>query len=199
MVTLKQACLRLDNITNPVGNSGTKAKRTRIQDAALFSSTKNNRKRKNTDDNRNKNYKPGTKEKVWWNTCNICSKQEHHGSKCPERKYAACSGKYYPFIEYPEFKKFKEGQQKKNSDKESISIAITFFTRSIEDNNKDNDVRFVIDSGAIQHMISKKELFENLKPISKKIKVAGNSVLNTEGQRDFAIILEGSNGRTNTT
>src|SRR5579871_19231 len=55
MVTLKQVCLRLDNITNPVGNSGTKAKRIRIQDATLFFSTKNNGKEKNTDDNRNKN------------------------------------------------------------------------------------------------------------------------------------------------
>src|SRR5579871_2554424 len=152
MVTLKQACLRLDNITNLVRNSRTKAKRTRIQDAALSSSTKNNGKGKNTDDNRNKNYKPSTKEKVWWNTCNICSKQGHHRSKYPERKCAVCSGKYHPFMEYPEFKKFKEGQQKKNSNKESTSMAATFFTRSIEDNDKDNDIRFVIDSGVTQYM-----------------------------------------------
>src|SRR5579871_6193110 len=145
IVTLKQVCLRLDNITNSVRNSGTKAKRTGIQDAALFSSTKNNRKGKNTSDNRNKNYKPGTKEKVWWNTCNICSKQGYHGSKCPERKYTVYSGKYHPFMECPEFKKFKEGQQKKNSDKESTFMAATFFTKSIKDNDKDNDVRFIID------------------------------------------------------
>src|SRR5579871_3594052 len=101
-------------------------------------------------------------------------------------------------MEYPEFKKFKEGQQKKNSDKESTSMAATFFTRNIEDNDKDNDVRFVIDSGATQHMTPKKELFENLKPISKEIKATGNSVLNIEGQGDFAIILKKSNRRTNT-
>src|SRR5579871_6423968 len=100
-------------------------------------------------------------------------------------------------MEYPEFKKFKEGQQKKNSDKESTSMAATFFTKSIKDNDKDNNVRFIIDSGATQHMIPKKELFKNLKPISKEIKAAGNSVLNAEGQGDFAIILEGSNKRTN--
>src|SRR5579871_6639589 len=110
IVTLKQACLRLNNTTNPIGNSGTKAKRTKIQDIALSSSTKNNEKEKNTDDNRNKNYKPNTKEKVWWNNCNICSKQRYYRRNYSERKCAACSRKYYPFIECPEFKKFKEGQ-----------------------------------------------------------------------------------------
>src|SRR5579871_6159668 len=78
MVTLKQACLRLNNIINPVGNSRTKAKRTGIQDATLSSSTKNNKKRKNISDNRNKNYKPNTKEKVWYNNYNICSKQGYY-------------------------------------------------------------------------------------------------------------------------
>src|SRR5579871_3249684 len=78
-------------------------------------------------------------------------------------------------------------------------MTTTFFTKSIENNDKDNNIRFVIDSGATQHIIPKKELFENLKPISKEIKAAGNSVLNTEGQGDFIIILEGSNERTNAT
>src|SRR5579871_2244541 len=47
-------------------------------------------------------------------------------------------------------------------------------------------------------MIPKKKLFEDFKPISKEIKATGNSVLNTEGQGDFAIILKRSNRRTNT-
>ena len=47
-------------------------------------------------------------------------------------------------------------------------------------------------------MTPKKELFENLKSISKEIKAASNSILNVEEQRDFAIILEESNRRTNT-
>src|SRR5579871_2033557 len=107
MVTLKQVCLRLDNITNPVGNSGTKAKRTGIQDTALSSSTKNNEKGKDTGNNRNKNYRSSSKPKSW--ACRFCSKKGHPSYNYPERKYTACSGKYHPLIECPEFKKFKEG------------------------------------------------------------------------------------------
>ena len=47
IATLKFACLRQDNITNPSRNSGTKVKCTGIQDAALETSTKDNGKGKN--------------------------------------------------------------------------------------------------------------------------------------------------------
>src|SRR5579871_328299 len=106
IVTLKQVYLRLDNITNPVGNSGTKAKRTGIQDTALSSSTKNNEKGKDIGNNRNKNYRSSFKPKSL--ACKFCSKKRYSSFNCPERKYIACSGKYHLLIECLEFKKFKE-------------------------------------------------------------------------------------------
>ena len=48
-------------------------------------------------------------------------------------------------------------------------------------------------------MTPNKELFKDLKSTSRKIKAAGNSILNAEGKGDLAILLEGNHGITNAT
>ena len=78
-------------------------------------------------------------------------------------------------------------------------MAVTLFTRDLRTNDSESDLRFVIDSGAMQHMTPNREIFEDLKPTSRKIKAAGNSILNAQGEGDLTVVIEGNNRTVNTT
>src|SRR5579871_3964099 len=101
------------------------------------------------------------------NKCYICREFGHTAVHCPAVR------------ETIEKKQRERLQIKDHAESSTSHMAFTFYT--IADNEPER-LRFILDSGTTQHMTPHKELLQEIRPSTRRIRAAGNSIIDVKGE-----------------
>jgi hypothetical protein len=206
MATLKNACLRQDQIMSPPpGNDKSNPKANDESIALTASNTRGKRNNRggysrrgsptsrggyNANKGReNDNYDTDDKNSGIRKPRYTPRSTSYKGKKTTNSRCYACSENGHTTRECPAVKDAIERCRKdKNKTASTSSVRTMHVSTNSTTQRNHPKLRFLIDSGTTQHMTPHKEILENITASSKQILTAGNYMLNATGEGDTIVM-----------